>query len=228
MTAAKPSLFIEARPEDREAEQSAQACLDRCYGALGFEVVPLPVPVERWIEHPLDIDFGFESIQPRDNAHVLGYADLANRRIRINSDIAEDEERVRWTIAHELGHLELHASSGRFWTDFGGDDDDVASRYRNPIERQADRFAGAFLMPARQVVSELFRLSAEAGLEAQHAIPELVSGSDEALQLWRETFLPRLCRSFGVSRYGAIYRLADLRLFDSAPLLLQRHVHRLV
>jgi Zn-dependent peptidase ImmA (M78 family) len=51
-------------------------------------------------------------------------------------------EELRWTIAHELGHLTMHAvpSSG-------------------DLEQQADEFAAEFLTPKAQVLPDLHALS---------------------------------------------------------------------
>ena len=51
-------------------------------------------------------------------------------------------DRVRYTLAHELGHMILHTLSLR--------DDDT-------MEDQADVFAGAFLLPAEELRSQLRR-----------------------------------------------------------------------
>lgn len=51
-------------------------------------------------------------------------------------------DRVRHTLAHELGHMVLHTLSFK-------DDDEM--------EREADDFAGAFLLPADQIMSQLRR-----------------------------------------------------------------------
>lgn len=52
--------------------------------------------------------------------------------------------------AHELGHLVMHRRG-----EFGGDDDDLPKR---TVEREADQFASAFLMPAEDVKAHLPRL----------------------------------------------------------------------
>lgn len=54
-------------------------------------------------------------------------------------------DRQRFTVAHELGHLGLHASWGP------PRDADEASRF----EREANRFAGAFLAPADAILEDL-------------------------------------------------------------------------
>ena len=57
----------------------------------------------------------------------------------VNTEIPAD--RLRWTLAHEIGHLVMHAMPSP------------------QQERQADHFAAEFLMPAREVRGELGNLS---------------------------------------------------------------------
>jgi Zn-dependent peptidase ImmA (M78 family) len=52
--------------------------------------------------------------------------------------------------AHELGHLVMHRRG-----EFGGEDDDLPKR---TVEREADQFASAFLMPSEDVKAHLPRL----------------------------------------------------------------------
>lgn len=55
--------------------------------------------------------------------------------------------RVRYNLAHELGHIILHAGV------------EVNSKNLSKIEKQADRFAGAFLLPQATFAREAFRTS---------------------------------------------------------------------
>lgn len=55
--------------------------------------------------------------------------------------------RVRYNLAHELGHIVLHAGV------------EVNSKNLSKIEKQADRFAGAFLLPQATFAREAFRTS---------------------------------------------------------------------
>lgn len=219
-----PLPFIETRPEARRAEQAATECLEACRVALGLAEIPLPVPVERWVESVLGIDFGFERIAPMDGTLVLGRAEPDRRVIRVDESLVNDDPRLRWTIAHELGHVMLHTEVSETMQAHTT----VELLESSPIEQQADRFAGAFLMPAKSIVSVLFNLCSTHELDPALTIPDLMGSSEVSVTLWRSIFLPGICEAFGVSRYGALHRLADLRLFDDAPLLLPRHVFKLV
>jgi Zn-dependent peptidase ImmA (M78 family)/transcriptional regulator with XRE-family HTH domain len=57
----------------------------------------------------------------------------------VNDEIPTD--RMRWSLAHEIGHLIMH----QFPTDFP--------------EKEADRFAAAFLMPAGDIYADLISLT---------------------------------------------------------------------
>jgi Zn-dependent peptidase ImmA (M78 family) len=90
-------------------------------------------------------------------------------------------ERQRFNLAHELGHMVM---------DIQGDD-----KFR---EKAAHRFAGAFLMPAEALWSNIGRHRSSIG--------------------WSELFA--LKRLFGASVQAITYRCADLGIF--APSLSQR------
>jgi Zn-dependent peptidase ImmA (M78 family)/formiminotetrahydrofolate cyclodeaminase len=87
---------------------------------------------------------------------VAGFIDKRNRRVEISRQFNEDT--MRFTAAHELGHALLHRG-----TVLHRDRPIDGSKInRNPIERQADKFAALFLMPAKMV-----RLVFEEVFEAQ-------------------------------------------------------------
>lgn len=96
--------------------------------------------------------------------------------------------RSRYDLAHELGHLVLHRHI---------DSADIENKdFLKEIERQADRFAGAFLLPKHSFPNEVFtpRLDAFVNLKMR----------------WR------------VSVQAMIYRCSDLGIFDDAQILNMR------
>lgn len=214
MTVVLPEPFSEPRDADRLAEATAAACLDACCTQLGLASIPLPVPIERWIEHPLGVDFGFEEMT--DSA---GYAILDQRTIRIADLLCNDEPRLRWTIAHELGHLLLHQPDPEALRPTQPDYHQI---YKNDRERQAERFAAAMLLPIRQLVSTLFQACEESRLSSEDAIFEISQDTPRAFDLWSRVFIPAICERFCVSRTGALFRLGELRLEDGAPFMLPK------
>lgn len=87
----------------------------------------------------------FES--PKISAVSNGPVDGAPALIVLNTNLLPDRE--RFTLAHELGHLVMH-SGGELPVDG---------------ERQADEFAAEFLMPAREVRSQLGSLNLEKAMQ---------------------------------------------------------------
>lgn len=96
--------------------------------------------------------------------------------------------RSRFDLAHELGHLVMHRHI---------DSADIEDKnFLKEIERQADRFAGAFLLPANSFPNEVFTPRLDAFVELKRR--------------WR------------VSIQAMIYRCSDLGIFDDAQILNMR------
>jgi Zn-dependent peptidase ImmA (M78 family)/transcriptional regulator with XRE-family HTH domain len=93
--------------------------------------------------------------------------------------------RTRFDLAHELGHLVLHRDLEQ------SELEDKAVLKR--IEREADRFAGAFLLPRHSFANEVFSPRLDAFVDLKRR--------------WR------------VSIQAMIYRCGDLGLFDDAQIL---------
>ncbi|MCE2510144.1 MAG: XRE family transcriptional regulator [Alphaproteobacteria bacterium] len=96
--------------------------------------------------------------------------------------------RTRFDLAHELGHLVMHRHI---------DSSEIEDRtFLKEIERQADRFAGAFLLPKHSFPNEVFTPRLDAFVELKRR--------------WR------------VSIQAMIYRCSDLGIFDENQILNMR------
>ena len=217
------SAFLRPAPAIRRIEQRATECLKRCCRKLRLGEVPLPVPVDDWIEGPLGIRFGITDLSHL-GANVVGAAFLKDREILISEAVVPQEARYRFTCAHELGHLVLHENVRNT---FQETDTGRFSRFQ-PYERQADRFAAAFLMPVPLLVRELFRVCEQYRLRQRECIVELMMDTPESAWLWKRRFLPALTRTFGVSLTAALHRFQDIRLHDGKPFLLPEHLEKLL
>lgn len=191
-------------------ERRAWNCLERCRRKLKLESIPLPVPVEEWIEFVFRIGFGVEDLS-RLGDNVLGAAYLKDREISISETLLGNEGRFRFTCAHELGHFMLHAKLASAFRDTL----DMELRGLTLIERQADRFAAAFLMPLMLLERELVNICQERKLEVRTTLTELMVVSAPSERLWRYVFLPEVTRRFGVSAHAALLRFQDLLLVVS-------------
>jgi Zn-dependent peptidase ImmA (M78 family) len=166
--------------------------------------------VDKWIETVFGIGFGVQDLSHL-GANVLGAADLEEREIMVSDVVLKNPGRFRFTCAHELGHFILHAKLARSFQDTQG----MEIQGLNRIERQADRFAAAFLMPLPLVERELVKICKDKNLDMRSTLVELMVASTESERLWRTVFLPEVTKRFGVSLHAAIIRFRDLLLIVS-------------
>jgi hypothetical protein len=213
-----PKPFLLPKSAYRRVERLALETLEECRTKLGLAKIPLPIPIDAWIERPLNITFGVTDLSHLGD-RTFGAAFIQDREIQISDRIANMEGLFRFTCAHELGHLILHKEAANEFKD-----SEVNNfTHTNKYEREADRFAAAFLMPVHLLVTELFRIAQEQRLDAKRCIAELMMGTTEAEWLWRRKFLPYLTRRFGASLSAVLNRFADLRLPDRKSFLLPKH-----
>lgn len=223
---AKPSYrYFEPLWGSRAVNRRAWECLERCRTRLGLDEIPLPVPVEAWIERPLRIRFGFANLSYLGEG-VLGAALATKREILIDEQVLSHEGRLRFTAAHELGHVILHAKVAKTFHDTL----DYGLSSHDQFEREANRFAAAFLMPVPIFERELLALCDGMGIPRAKCFAQLMDTTPEAESLWRRRFLPPLARRFTVSIAAAAIRCSDIqpRIPRTRPLLSRELVQRLL
>lgn len=161
---------------------------------LKLGITDIPIPIEQIAEKR-----GLQ-IQPHDlGQNVSGVLFLRNGLGVIGYNINEPSyKRRRFTIAHELGHYELHRSQGELFVDKTNQAKQVYMRNEDSAtgeikqEREANAFAAAILMPEDMVYTEL----------RKH---QFDLNDEEALQ--------KLADLFKVSLPAMTYRLSNLGLF---------------
>jgi len=206
--------ILEPSPKVRRVEHAARACIDTCLEGLELDEMPLPIPVERWIERPLGIDYGIADLSEY-GPDVLGATFIDRNEILVSETRVSTPSRLRFTAAHELGHFRLHASKQTHFRET------LSQGPGSPIqiERQADRFAAAFLMPADAVMPQVHSTLEYFGLDTEVCTVMLAEDCDEAHWLWRNRVLPRLTARFEVSLAAMLHRFTELRLPDGRPFL---------
>jgi Zn-dependent peptidase ImmA (M78 family) len=151
-----------------------------------FEVVEPPVPVRR-----IARGRGARIFQEGQEGDLSGFLFRRGRQIIIGVNTRQVPVRQRFTIAHELGHLLLHAF-GRLHVDHGFRvrlRSDVSSLGIDEEEMEANRFAAELLMPTRLLKKDLEGA-------------ELDLTDDETLRF--------LARRYGVSVQSLAIRLTGL------------------
>ncbi|BCB85742.1 ImmA/IrrE family metallo-endopeptidase [Phytohabitans suffuscus] len=168
---------------DEEIEQHALGIL-REFDALRF-----PVPIEAIAEAK-----GAVIARNHFSGTESGFALRQGRTKIIGVNTATSPRRQRFTIAHELGHLELHAEKALIvdHSVFLYNRDDLSSAGTDRQEIQANAFAAAILMPDELVHPKL-----------QH---EFSRGNFDS----RDELIARMARAFDVSNEAMGYRLINL------------------
>jgi Zn-dependent peptidase ImmA (M78 family) len=165
------------------AERKAIAVLDR------IGITDVPVPVEQ-----LARDLGAQLTYENFDGDISGmlFRDEGRAVIGVNSRHAPT--RQRFTVAHEIGHLEMHKGQPVYIDRF------VRVNMRDgqstPEERQANAFAAELLMPRSLVPGEIDKVLAK---RQDLTLPELVSA---------------LAERFQVSPAAMQYRLINLQMID--------------
>lgn len=212
-------------PLMRKVENAAWRMVLDCMAKERRESVCLPIPVERWIEGPLGLKLEIADLSEFDQGglQVLGATDFAKRTIRISQRIVEQENRFRFTLAHELGHFKLHSFlSGKFRDTTDGD------YLSDKFEREADRFAAAFLMPANSFRQELPRYCGQHGQIASELLAAVSSEHPSATATFLNDIIPKLSRRFGVAATTAMGRFRDLQIDGLRPMIPYRIVTKLL
>ncbi|MFA6044467.1 MAG: ImmA/IrrE family metallo-endopeptidase [Phycisphaerales bacterium] len=193
-------------PLMRRVEKAAWNAIVKCARAKKLSALPLPIPVEQWVEGPLGIQLSIADLTHLGPG-VLGMARPSDREIQVSDTLLSYEPRLRFTIAHELGHVLLHE---RLSTDFRDSAD--ADFMERKIEREADRFAASFLMPLPALSSELASVATTLWSDPQSLLLAVSRGDVPAERVFRSTVLPHLTRRFNVSLSATVRRFNDIQL----------------
>lgn len=114
---------------------------------------------------------------------VSGYFVMKDGHPVISYDSTASPTRIRFTIAHEMGHYILHSKSQPIFVD-----KTPKVFYRNSAsasgeilkEREANAFAAALLMPKALVLEELNKVNFDA-VEAVQSLAKKFNVSDQAM-----------------------------------------------
>ena len=168
----------------------------------------LPVPVEVILEHFLGYELEVSNEGMFSDPDCLGGIVFEDRTVTINASIEDDLGRYSFTLAHEIGHHVLHRQY--YFEHLADGETKIICREMNTkpiIERQADRFAAALLMPAEIVRSVFSSLSEDSRSSENPTTGELRAIAARVVAISGLT---------NVSNTAMVNRLIDLRLVSGA------------
>ena len=167
--------------EDQVIELKALTLLEGYYNR---PIAPkdAPIPVERIAEHYLGYEIDILANQLYEDPNLLGGIVFEQQVIQVNQAIEDHDGRYNFTIAHEIGHHVLHR--------------DIYLEKQNTItlidmcreqgskpkaEAQADRFAGAILMPKALVEAAIEKTGLAKKLKRIRSVYSVIKMLDQII-----------------------------------------------
>ena len=163
--------FPEIALQDIEAK--AQTLIEQYEDKMGVRV-RAPVPVESIAEHLLGYRIDITDEGLFEDPRYLGGIVFDDNVIRVNASVESHEGRYNFTIAHEIGHHILHRD--HYLAAREAETPSIMCREVSAkplVERQADQFASALLMPAEEVRKAIHKLNEPTGETSVRALRAL-------------------------------------------------------
>ena len=196
-----PDAAVEALVDDLVEEAADRLLEDYKTSIGGFDY---PVPVESIAEHFLGYDLEITNEGLFADPKFLGGISFETNTIFVNASVEDHEGRYSFTIAHEIGHHILHKS---LYEELVVDRSQILCREEKKkplIERQADRFAAALMMPGAVI------RRSQAAVKNRRPPSSL----SKAIQFAKE--IQEECHFSNVSLSAVVNRLKDLDLIDQS------------
>lgn len=203
----KSSPFIERNPALEQADTAAEKAMRWCLRKLRLKSVPLPIPMDVWIERPMGLRLDITDLSMFGEG-TEGNTNMAEYEVQIDQTLLDDDCRFRFACAHEVGHMLLHQNATRVFRDRTH----MPRTLLDIHESQADRFAASFLMPVQSMFDRLFWLADQRRTEHVKFIDCLMADGDRSESLWASCVIPDLQATFGIGVQHVINRLASLHM----------------
>jgi Zn-dependent peptidase ImmA (M78 family) len=180
-----------------------------------YEVQP-PIPVEDIVERYLGLRLVYHDLDRFfKKRNCLGATYVTKKTICVNEKLFENEGRLVFTMAHEVGHWVLHRKY--FEAQKKADSKTVfVSQGRNDkMEWQADYFASCLLMPEMEIRAAFEKVCAPESIIVKNSINETGGGPGEPFVEQWPFIAAAMCEAGGfsnVSKHAMIIRLQDLGL----------------
>lgn len=166
-----------------------------------FSITKPKKPFPIYPEHLAQVIYGIEIVEQDDladdnNNAVLACFVASEKKIYFNTSMPSNSGRTSFTMAHEVGHVSLH----NFLSNLGAQKElcagsSSAESRAKAIEKQADKYAAALLMPRIPFVEEVKALGNSEGSEIDCNNKEVFG---------------EIKSKFGVSHYALENRLLSL------------------
>ena len=170
---------------------------------------PISMPVD-----PIDIlefkGYSVDYVNDKYDLNIYGALQIDRKVVEVNADVNINEGMENFTIAHELGHIVLHApkTENNKTPDCNLD----SINKGNLIEKEADVFAACLLMPESNVKDAFYKIRSSRLVLKDNFILRLIGRKSKRKRALN--FASKIIRhgNFNVSKYAMINRLIGLGL----------------
>jgi Zn-dependent peptidase ImmA (M78 family) len=195
---------------------AASELIDNFQAMAKYDVKP-PIPVEEIIERYLGLGLVYHDLDRVFNTrNTLGVTYVNKKTVCINERLFENEGRLVFTMAHEVGHWILHRKYIGAQEKGNPKKAFITQARDNKMEWQADYFASCLLMPEKEIREAFEKVCAPEPLIVKNSINDSIEISKEQPYLEQWPFIAAaICEAGGfsnVSKQAMIIRLQDLGL----------------
>jgi len=132
--------------------------------------IKAPIDVFNMVEYlGYDLDFNKEGIFY--NSDILGATYNNEKIVQINEKIVNQEGRMNFTIAHEIGHILLHSDYEN--NVFCRKNEGQFGIKKNQLEVQADKFAAFLMMPSALINNTFYECYNKAQILSKRTLMEI-------------------------------------------------------
>jgi Zn-dependent peptidase ImmA (M78 family) len=167
----------------------------------------LPFNVEEFTEVKLNVPLQFIKL-PK---HILGHTDFEKNIISINKYLEGDQHihRLRFTIAHELGHFSLHREFIHNGEKFLNQEETIQLYTKNEsrLESQANQYAGMLLIP--WIYLDKIYEKIEADLKSEDRLTALSAAHDMVCTVEKDCLVSPQCARIRLKNYFKTWAFSE-------------------
>ncbi|MBC8323751.1 MAG: ImmA/IrrE family metallo-endopeptidase [Candidatus Marinimicrobia bacterium] len=197
---------------EKEIENSTLDLIQHYENHIG-EKINYPIPIFEIIEYlGYDVDFRTDGIY--EDCDLLGGLRIPDKTVEINENLSEQEGRMNFTAAHEIGHIILHVPViENEQKILCRKDAGIGGFQKAPEEWQADKFASYLLMPSQAVKKAFFQVRRKPLNVKQKSIYDIFFPKSPHSKAYRlVNHIMRIGQFENVSKMALLNRLIGLGL----------------
>jgi len=190
----------------KNIEKKANQLLSSYFDAKG-KTIKAPIDPIDIIEYK---GYSVDYVNGKYDLNIYGALQIERKTVEINNDVTFNNGMENFTIAHELGHIVLHASKDKNNNTIGCDLD--SPQKDNLLEREADDFAAYLLMPTSLIRETFYQIRSSRLNLKDNFLLRLIRRKSKRRRALNFASMVIQKGNFNVSKLAMINRLIGLGL----------------